>query len=103
MTLVDLNTRSLISIYQFPSYFYPQSPFPQDSDDMIDYPINWDATVDVNPGHEYELMIYAGAHRGEGGPGAASLSLTLAPEPGGVLLAGMAAAFACVRRQRPKI
>ncbi len=97
----NLSTGSLVSIYQSPSYFYPQSPFPPFTDNMVDYPIHWNATVDVNPGHDYELIMFVGAHRGEGGHGSASLALTLAPEPGSTLLAGMAVLLACCRRQRP--
>jgi len=100
MRLTNLSTGSIVSTYQSPSYFYPQSPFPN-TDDMVDYAINWDATVEVDPGHEYELILFVGAHRGEGGSSSAALNLTLAPEPGTTLLAGVAVLLACARRQRP--
>lgn len=100
MTLTDLNTNSVVSSYQSPSYFQPQSPFSPGDDDMVDYNIDWHTTLAVDPLHEYELMLLVGAHRGEGGSGSASLNLTLAPEPGTVLLAGVAVLITCGRRQR---
>lgn len=98
MTLTDLGSNSVISIYQSPSYTRI-NPF--SGDDMNDYPINWDTTVQVNPEHQYKLVIFGSAHRGEGGDGSASLNLTLAPEPGTTLLAGIAVLLMCGRRQRP--
>lgn len=59
MRLTDLSTGSIVSTYQSPSYFSPQSPFP-DTNDMVDYPINWNAKVEVDPGHEYELILFVG-------------------------------------------
>jgi hypothetical protein len=100
MRLTDLSTDSIVSTYQSPSYFSPQSPFPS-GDDMVNYAINWNETLEVNPEHQYELILFVGAHRGEGGPGSAALNLTLAPEPGTSLLVGMAVLLTCARRQRP--
>lgn len=99
MTLTDLNTNSIVSMYQSPSHSF-QNPFPG-SYDMVDFAINWDATVEVNPEHEYRLILFVGAHRGEGGSGSASLDLTLMPEPDTALLVSMGVLLACARRQRP--
>ena len=100
MTLTDLNTNSLISSYYSPSYTRI-NPFPPAQFDMRNYAFSWDTTVEVNPAHQYELIIYTSAHRGEGGDGSASLNLALAPEPGTTLLTGMAVLIMCGRRQRP--
>lgn len=100
MTLTNLSTNSLISSYYSPSYT-GINPFPLGQFDMRNYAFNWDTTVAVNPAHQYELIIYTSAHRGEGGDGSASLNLTLAPEPGTAMLTAMAALVMCGRRQRP--
>jgi hypothetical protein len=99
MTLSDLSTDSLVSIYRSPS-LTGISPFPDDSSDMLDYPFLWESTVEVDPDHEYELILHVGAHRGEGGRGSALLTLTAIPEPANALLGGMAALLICGRRQR---
>ncbi|MCU0777182.1 MAG: hypothetical protein MUF86_05890 [Akkermansiaceae bacterium] len=99
MTLSDLSTDSLVSIYRSPS-LTGISPFPDDSLDMRDYPFQWESTVEVDPDHEYELILHVGAHRGEGGRGSALLTLTAIPEPANALLGGMAALLICGRRQR---
>lgn len=98
MTLTDITSDSVISIYQSPSYTQI-NPFTES--DMYDHPINWHTTVQVNPEHRYELILFGSAHRGEGGDGSASLNLTLAPEPSTTLLAGIAVLLMCSRRQRP--
>jgi hypothetical protein len=99
MTLTNLSTNSLVSSYYSPSYtgtspFY--IPF-----DMRNYAFTWDTTVEVNPAHQYELIIYTSAHREEGGYSSASLNLTLVPETGTTLLTAMAVLVLCGRRQRP--
>jgi hypothetical protein len=99
MRLTDLNTGSIVSTYQSPSYLPSQNPFPN-SNDMVDYAIHWDTTLVVDPRHQYELVLFVGAHRGEGGSGSASLNLTLMPEPGVSLLAGVGVLLACGRRRR---
>ncbi len=99
MTLTDLTTDSIVSLYQSPSYFFPQNPFP-DSDAMRDYAIRWDSTVAVNPAHQYELILFVGAHRSEGGTGSASLELSIIPEADTTLLTGAAVLITCVRRRR---
>lgn len=100
MTLTNLNTNSLVSSYYSPSYTRT-NPFPSAQNDMRNYAFTWDTTVEVNPAHQYKLIIYTSAHRGEGGDGSASLNLTLAPEPGTTLLTAMAVLVLCGRRQRP--
>ncbi len=98
MTLTDRTTNSLVSLYQSPSYSF-QNPF-SGTNDMVDYQINWNATVEVNPQHTYELILFVRAHRGEGGSGSASLDLTVMPEPRTAMLAGIAVLLTCARRQR---
>jgi hypothetical protein len=102
MRLTNRSTNFLVSSYHSPSYT-GIPPFAGEEDDMVEYPFSWDATVEVNPEDEYELIIFVGARSGEGGDGSASLNLTLVPEPGTTLLAGMAALFICGRRHRPKV
>ncbi len=100
MTLTNLSTNSLVSSYFSPSYT-GINPFPPPQFDMRNYAFTWDTTVQVNPTHQYELIIYTSAHRGEGGDGSASINLTLAPEPGTAMLTAMAVLVMCGRRQRP--
>jgi hypothetical protein len=102
MELKNLTTTNPVSSYYSPSYFYPNNPFPPDENDMQNYPINWDMTVEVDPEHEYELILFVGASNSEGGSGLASLNLTIVPEPSATLLAGVAALFMCGRRHRTK-
>ncbi|MGL5019543.1 MAG: hypothetical protein ACRDBP_15520, partial [Luteolibacter sp.] len=85
MTLTDLTTNLVVSSYRSPAYTRI-SPF-ADFFDMRDAPVSWTAAVAVDPGHQYELVLYSSAHRGEGGSGSASLNLTLVPEPSAPLLA----------------
>ncbi len=98
MTLTDLSTNSLVSSYYSASYS-GISPFPTYDDSGNDV-FSWQTTVEVEPAHQYALIIQVSAHRGEGGDGSASLDLALAPEPGTTLLASMAVLFMCVRRKR---
>jgi hypothetical protein len=98
MTLTDLSTGSLISIFQSPRD--PREVSPPDATIYYPYPFSWNATVEVNPEHQYELILFVSAHRGEGGDGSASLTLTPIPEPGTTLLACMAALLVCGRRRR---
>lgn len=100
MLLTNLSTGAIVSTYKSPSYFYPKNPFPN-TNDMVDYAINWNTTLEVNPEHVYELILFVGAHRGEGGSGSATLDLTLAPEPDTSLLAAVAVLLTCARRRRP--
>lgn len=104
MTLTDLssNPQAIICHYQSPS-LTGINPFPG-QDDMQVHSIIWEATVAVDPEHQYELVIEASAHRGEGGDGLAFLSLSPfpAPEPGINLLAAVTLALACSRRKRPQ-
>ncbi len=102
MTLTNLGTHTLVSEYQSPFYTFI-NPFPIETNDMADYPFNWDTSVEVDPGDEYELIILVGAHRGEGGDGSAWLNLTIIPEPGGTLLSGIAVLVMCLRRHRRRV
>jgi hypothetical protein len=99
MTLTDLNTNSLVSTYQSPSYT-GINPFSGSSNDMTNYPVSWNTALDLDPEHQYRLVLFVGAKRGEGGDGSASLNLTLVPEPAISLLAGMVALLVCGRRRR---
>jgi hypothetical protein len=87
--------------YLSPSYT-GVDPFIGQPNDRVAYPFTWSATLDLEPEHEYELILHVGAFRGEGGDGSASLNLSIVPEPGVSLLAGIAALLACGRRRRPE-
>ena len=74
--------------------------------------LDWEKNFIVNPLNEYMLLLYVGAHRGEGGSGYAALSVYFSmsdstahdpyhiPAPGAILLAGIGTMIVGQMRQR---